>query len=326
MIQQLFIALLLLLAIIFFIIAYKYIRIIRVKVPKNPHITIIGTLSENINTDVNIAQSIPRIIWTYWHELPAPKMVELCQKNWRQYASNHEIRLINKATIGKWITPEKIPEYFHTLPAYRQADWLRLQLLAQYGGIWVDASIIMTQDLDWVHKIQLQEKTEYVGFYIHLYTNRLNKPIIENWFMAAVAGSNFIIDLAHEFNHAITLGERAYLDEINRKGRFEQVVQLLAPQRIQEYLIMHVAASVLLDREQKPYRLALFRAEDTAFAFHALLKWSKRSLQWKLALTPCPKQLPFIIKLRGGERNRAEKFIAKGWYYKGSLLAKFLNP
>jgi hypothetical protein len=88
---------------------------------------------------------------------------------------------------------------------------------------------------------------------------------------------------------------------------------------------MHVAASALLENHAEKYRLALFCAEDTAFAFHSALNWSKRTLYFKLALTPCPDQLPFIIKLRGGERNSAEAQVAQGLYYRGSLLAKFLK-
>jgi len=314
-------AILLVLLFVAIIVTYKFIAITRVKIPEAPHKIITGI--KNVNS--SDAHAIPRIIWSYWHELPLPNFVTLCHNNWQQHAPDHEIRILNKNTIGEWISADKIPDYFYALPPYRQADWLRLQLLATYGGIWVDASIIMTRNLNWLHEIQQQENSEYVGFYINLYTNRPDKPIIENWFMAATMGSCFIRDLALEFNRAIQLGESVYLKEIIEKGKFTDIIQLIAPAKMQQYLIMHVAASVLLDKDNGRYRLALFRAEDTAFVFHSLLHWSKRTLHFKLTLTPCPKKLPFFIKLRGGERERAERYLAKGWYYRGSLLAKFLK-
>lgn len=302
-------------------IVYKFIIIARVRIPETPHLTVVGS---NIET-YSSAQKIPSIIWTYWHELPAPPLVELCQDNWRRMAPDHEIRALNKSNFLNWISADAIPDYFYHLPPYRQADWLRLQLLAEYGGVWIDASIILTQNLQWICTAQEQYKSEYVGFYIQLFTKYPTKPIIENWFMAAVPNSAFIKDLAQEFNRAIAMGEAAYLAELTQQGRFDDTIQLIAPKKLHTYLIMHVAASALLDKDIEKYRLALFRAEDTAFAFHTLLHWSKRTLHFKLALTPCPQKLSYIIKLRGGERDRIGKYLAKGLYYRGSLLAKFLN-
>ena len=319
--MSLLIALFLLVSIaIALFIAFNLIIVIRAEIPETPR-TIVTGKKCSLATEI----SIPRIIWTYWHELPLPYIVGQCQKNWHQYAPDHAIRVINKNNIDEWIKLDTIPEYFHRLPPYRQADWLRLQLLAQYGGVWIDASIILTRNLNWVHEILRLEDCEYVGFYIDRFTNRSDKPIVENWFMASIAKSKFITDLALEFNHAIEHGERSYLKAIADNGKLADIVQLIAPAKMQEYLIMHVAASVLLDRNVEGYKLALLRAEDTAFGFHSRLRWSKKLLHIKLALVPCPKKLSFIIKLRGGERNRIERYLTRGWYYRGSLLAKFLS-
>lgn len=302
-------------------IVYKFIVVSRVKIPRAPQLSLVG----NTSSTNNETGPIPAIIWSYWHELPAPELVQRCQHNWQRMAPNHDIRILHKHNVRDWISQSTIPAYFHHLPAYRQADWLRLQLLAEHGGIWIDASIILTQSLAWVHSTQQQHRSEYVGFFIQQFTQHPGKPIIENWFMAAIPNSVFIKDLAQEFNRALAMGETAYLTEITQQGRFDNIVQLIAPKKLHTYLIMHVAASALLEQAVEKYRLALFRAEDTAFAFHTRLNWSKRTLHFKLALTPCPKDLPVIIKLRGGERDQIGKYLAKGLYYRGSLLAKLLD-
>jgi hypothetical protein len=33
-----------------------------------------------------------------------------------------------------------------------------------------------------------------------------------------------------------------------------------------------------------------------------------------------------LIKLRGGDRRVVEQGLARGWLYRGSLLAKYLRP
>lgn len=302
-------------------IAYKFIVITRVKIPETPNLTLVGS---NV-TLPDSTQKIPSIIWSYWHEPPAPALVAHCQDNWQRMAPDHEIRMLDKNNFLTWITADTIPDYFYRLPPYRQADWLRIQLLAEYGGIWIDASTILTQNLQWAHTTQEQCRSEYVGFYMQKFTSRPTKPIIENWFMAATPKSEFVKNLALELDHAIAIGETAYLAELSQQGKFEDVIQLITPKSLHSYLIMHVAASALLDKNSDNYRLALFCAEDTAFAFQTRFKWSKRTLHFKLALTPCPKNLPAVIKLRGPERDRIGGYLAKGLYYRGSVLAKFLN-
>ena len=269
--------------------------------------------------------AIPKIIWSYWHQTPVPGFVALCQANWTRFAPDHEVRMLSRDSIQTWLASAELNSQFDALPPYRQADWLRLQLLAQHGGLWIDASTILTQSLAWVHQQQQAQQVEYIGFYIDRFTQKPEQPIVENWFMAAVPGSAFVTDLAREFNHALQLGETPYLAELQAQGLLEQVSQGLGP-KDRQYLIMHVAAAVVLDRAAARYRLFLSRAEDTAFAFHTALRWRKRHLYARMGLTPCPRQLPMLIKLRGGDRRVVEQGLARGWLYRGSLLAKYLRP
>jgi hypothetical protein len=298
--------------------ALEYRKIAHAEIPMVPRKIVTGIEGSSTQSQ------IPRIIWTYWHELPQPGLVTLCQNNWQRYAPDHELRVLHKDTLLDWVPSGSIPHFFNELPAHRQADWLRLQLLSLYGGIWIDASIILTQNLNWVHSAQQEDNSEYAGFYIDFFTNRHQQPIVENWFMAAVAGSSFIRDLLLEFNRALSVGEEAYLEEVKGSGRSEQILQLLTP-KMQRYLIMHVAASVVLDRSVEKYRLSLYRAEDTALAFHYLLGWRMNKLQVKLALMRCPKNLSFFVKLRGGERTRIDYYVSRGLYCRGSLVDKFLK-
>lgn len=300
------------------IVAFKYWQISVVKITSEPSTVVVGTQLSSV-------PAIPKIIWAYWHDKMTPDLVQRCQKNWQTFASDHEIRLLHKDNFMEWIpATHAMPDYIEALPPFRQADWMRLQLLAIYGGFWIDATIILTKPLDWLHELQQKSRSEYLGFYINLFTNRPTQPIVENWFMAATKSCIFIEDLLQEFKHSMQLGEIAYLNEIRASGRFEQVVQTLDPIS-QEYLIMHVAAAKLLDANVNKYSLALVRAEDSAFAFHHALHWSKRKLHIKLALTPKPKVIPPLIKLRGNDRRRIEKYLAQGWYLSGSLLGKLLN-
>jgi len=298
---------------------WEIVQIICARVPAFPHIVHLGRTHQPGHT----APPIPKIIWTYWHALPEPEFIQQCFANWRRFAPGHELRVLHKDSIHNWLDTTTITDPFEQLPPFRQADWLRLQLLAKHGGIWIDASTLLTRNLDWVHALQAEKGSEYVGFYIDRFTTRTDQPIVENWFMAAIPRSRFIETLAYEFEQALTMGEAQYLEKLQACGKLTQVVQGLGP-KDQLYLIMHVAAAVILDRAQDSYKLSLIRAEDSALGFHAALQWRKRHLYARLALSPAPQNLPWIIKLRGGDRRIFERGLARGWLNPQSVVAKLL--
>lgn len=300
--------------------AWEIVQIFRARVPAFPRILHVGL---TVLAD-DLAPTIPKIIWTYWHTVPEPHFIRQCLGNWRHFAPDHEVRSIHQGNIAEWLGADSITDFFTQLPPFRQADWLRLQLLSKHGGIWIDASTLLTQSLDWVHTLQAERGSEYIGFYIDRFTTRPDQPIVENWFMAACPESPFILALAQEFDRAIHQGEAYYLASLGECGCLETVVQGLGL-KDQLYLIMHVAAAVVLNRDPEAYKLALIRAEDSALGFHAALKWRKRHLYARLAMTPAPARLPCIIKLRGGDRRIFERGLQRGWLLKSSALAKLIQ-
>lgn len=293
-------------------------RVLRAQAPRQVRQQLIGAQAAPVTA------AIPKILWTYWQDDAPPQLIQACLANWRRHAPDHQLHVLSRASLAAWFPAELLGAQFDALPAYRQADWLRVQLLARHGGIWMDASTLLCESLDWVHKTQQAQRAEYVGFYIARYSTRAELPLVENWFMAAVPGSAFVQDWAHALDRALRLGAEALLDELRAQGRFEQVVQDLTPD-FQRYLLMHVAAAELLDRAPERYRLALLRAEDSAYALHAALGWRKRHLYARLALTPCPARLPALIKLRGPDRRVVEQGLARRGPTRGSALARLLN-
>lgn len=267
--------------------------------------------------------TLPRIIWTYWQTAPAPEFIQACIANWRQFAPDHEVRLLDRSSIESWLPSLRAD--FDSLPAYRQADWLRVQLLARHGGIWMDASMLLSRDLGWLHDTQRRRGADYVGFYIDRYSTRPTLPIIENWMMASVPGGHFVSALAAAFDQALDEGAEALLQRLRSEGRHAQVVQALT-EDFQRYLLMHVAASELLDRSPQLARLVLLRAEDGPFAWHAGVGWRKRHVFARLALAPCPRMLPAVLKLRGGDRTVVERNWRRGWVSPFSALRHLLAP
>ena len=291
--------------------------ILRAGAPAHPSATRLGA-------PVGVERAaIPRVIWTYWDTLPPPALVARCLQAWQRYAPDHEIRLVERACVSRWLPPGADLAPLASLPAYRQADWLRLQLLIHHGGIWIDGSTLLTTNLDWVHSLHEQIGAGVVGFYIDRYTRDERFPIIENWFLATPAHDPFIMAWAAELDSALALGEQGYLDGLRRAGELDALAQGI-PEDMRAYLIMHLAAARVRQRSPERFRLILQRAEDVAFAFHAPLRWRKRHLYARLALTPAPRRRPSLVKLRSGDRSVMEQGLARGWVWRRSLLAELL--
>jgi hypothetical protein len=294
----------------------EWITVLRARVPTQTRVAVVGE-------DAPLcSEEIPRIIWTYWQETPKPAFVQACLDNWRRFAPDHELRLLDRRSVAGWLPDVRAD--FDDLPAYRQADWLRIQLLARHGGVWMDASMLLSRDLGWLHETRKRRAADYVGFFIDRYTTRPELPVIENWLMASVPGGRFATALATAFDRALDEGAEALLQRLRDEGRHARVVQGLNDE-LQRYLLMHVATADLLDREPRLARLVLLRAEDGPLAWHAGVGWRKRHLYARLALTNCPRIMPAVLKLRGGDRAVVERHWLRGRYLAISALAQLVD-
>lgn len=249
---------------------------------------------------------IPRIIWTYWQPAPAPAFIQACLANWRRFAPDHDVRLLSRDDIAQWLPTLRTD--FDTLPASRQADWLRSQLLARHGGVWMDAGMLMSRDLGWLHETRRRRAADYVGFYLDRDTTRPQLPIVERFMMASVAHGPFITALASAFDRALNDGAPELLRRLRDEGRDERVLQALP----QQFPLMQAVAGDLLDRDPQLARLVLLRAEDGPLAWHVGVGWRARRLHARLALLPCPRVMPAVLKLHRGERVIAERNWRRG--------------
>ena len=88
-----------------------------------------------------------RIIWQYWAQGydNVPEVVSRCLKSVERYASDYIIIRLTDNNLSDYID---FPEFINKKrPFYSKAhfsDILRLMLLKAYGGIWMDATILLT--------------------------------------------------------------------------------------------------------------------------------------------------------------------------------------
>lgn len=91
-------------------------------------------------------------IWYCWMqgEAALPLIPKLCLDSLRKYAHGHEVVFLDESNYRQYVS---IPE--HIIQLYQEgrlkrahfADIMRVELLAQQGGLWMDATLLLTRDL-----------------------------------------------------------------------------------------------------------------------------------------------------------------------------------
>lgn len=91
-----------------------------------------------------------KIIWQYWATgfEDVPSVVRECLQSIEKYASEFQIVRLTDETVDDYLDiPAFLQEKRATMSAAHFADVLRLMLLRTYGGIWMDATILLTQPI-----------------------------------------------------------------------------------------------------------------------------------------------------------------------------------
>jgi hypothetical protein len=252
------------------------------------------------------ATAIPRRIWSYWNAQKADTVVDQCIANWHTQCPDYEIHVLNEANLSRHVPPAHLPEGFARLHPTKQSDWLRLYLVRHHGGYWLDATTLLTRPLDWMDAARRAQGAQFTGFFLEGFTHDARYPVVESWAFGAPAQSPFVAAWQEEFHRALVeQGTAAYLQALQAEPGAAQLLQGIHDPH---YLLIHVAAQRVL-RRGNAFRLALFKAEDTAFFHQRAVGWKWYLLYPRLCLARAQAPTAPLIKLRGGERRHFAELL-----------------
>ena len=137
----------------------------------------------------------PNYIWLYWENksgsVEPPKYIQLCHDTVRKHCgSNFVINILNEKTIHNYVADLRTD--VETLNIPQKADYYRLKLLYEYGGIWLDSDIIVMKNLTPIIN-KLNNKHDFVGFGCHFRKcEHSGHPKPANWVMASKPHTEFM--------------------------------------------------------------------------------------------------------------------------------------
>lgn len=93
-------------------------------------------------------------IFVFWYQgidVNVPDVVRICINSIKQNANGREVVIVTKDNMKKWAN---IPEYIYrqvetgAITITHLSDILRICLLYQHGGYWIDATVFLTEPID----------------------------------------------------------------------------------------------------------------------------------------------------------------------------------
>jgi hypothetical protein len=183
---------------------------------------------------------IPKQIWTYWNSDELTPVVHKCINTWKKYNPDYRINIITPSNLANYLDFDVKNVKFNDSAA-RESDIIRLNVLAKYGGVWCDASILMTRPFDF----KTNSDHEFVGYYIEHYTRKPKWPCIEGWFFATVPNGRFISAWRDAFmgiSKFDSIGD--WLSDLRMRGVDFQKT----PEYMQNYLAINLAAQEALQQ------------------------------------------------------------------------------
>ena len=151
------------------------------------------------NDSLNQASGIPNVVWSFWAQGTdhLPPVIQVCIDSWRQNAGVERIYVLDPISVYRFLDRIDLPLTFSSLTPQMQSDAVRLAVLAKYGGIWLDASTLVTKTLmPWVEKVSKGK-----GLFLFQNPPRgRGGRLFEIGFLAVCSGNEFFETWSREFN------------------------------------------------------------------------------------------------------------------------------
>ena len=250
------------------------------------------------------SQEIPKTIWTYWDSEELPDFVSKCIDKWRRLHPDWSIIVLNPKNLKDYLPETDIFKLKFADTKPRQSDFVRLHILAKYGGVWADASVVPTRSWDWVIDEQKKKGSDFIGYYRQGATTKSEYPVIESWFFACPKGSNFVSKLRDEMMTMNSLENEADYKE-HVKSRGVDIQNIPQPDYLNIYLSAQAVMQTQMTRDEIRNKIQVYPAEDGPFKHSVTNDW-KPAESVKSLCTLETTEMPEMIKIYGLERKAME--------------------
>ncbi len=227
---------------------------------------------DNHSNNPNNEYILPKKVYAYWDNLGSNPIIQAHLDGWKNaLPEDWEVIILNKVNVKDYVGNDFMTRY-GKLDATRFADFLRLELLSRFGGVWMDGSVVMINAsfLEEYHQKMMSDHYDACMYELDLRTLDKKYPYLENWFIMAPKGSPLINDMYKEFDKSFQMGFLKYKTDILIPSGVELEKTLGYGQRT--YLMQHAIIHYLLHQGKK-YNILINDAKESMFRIHCDTEW-----------------------------------------------------
>ena len=247
----------------------------------------------------------PKILWTHWDSRESmTKLVELNLAHTRSVLApaGWDVRFLTNADFLR-LCPYPSHGFF-AQDATHKADYIRLWLVREFGGLWADASVIFNDGaaLNDFYDKAVAEQAEFAGFACGKRWKEgefsAKNMGIENFCFMAPINSPLIKEWLLEYTDAMDLGFNAY------RGLVRQLGVVMPYWHLRTYFAAYQALQTTLAlrrRRGDMPRLFLLHVEDSMYKIGSNCGLVSPLCVWREFRSHLNRSLPFI-KLHSANR------------------------
>ncbi len=267
-----------------------------------------------INSKERSFNDFNKTIWMYWDGTTIPLLVQKCIDRIKLMNGGFEIILLNDKNINEYLPDLKFEVL--DIPIANKTDVMRLELLYKYGGIWMDATIIVFENLDWVFSVLEQSVYDCIAFRREKSTIYSKYPVIESWFLCCPPKSPFIKAWLDELKPICQLGSGKYFEKIKQRSDYTEIVQNIERP---EYLLVYLAQQIAMQK-YNDFNVFLLSSEKTAFFYQEACNWDIRKMYVELMFKKVHGDTPLMIKLISGNSADVDYCYRNDFINKDSIV------
>lgn len=228
-------------------------------------------------------------IWICWLQGidDAPIIVKKCIESVKKYNKNKNVHLITEKNLSEYIS---IPEYIMNkwkkgiITNTHMSDIIRITLLTDYGGLWIDATTLLTGNIpSYIFNGEL---------FMYQFKERSDTSVLCNSWIIYASKNNRII-----------MTVRNLLYEYWKKEN-----------KLKEYFLLHFFITMAFEKFQEDYERMLYVTDDAAHTLAYNLKRKFNVLEWNeiINMTPIHKLSYKVDNIEDGMNTFYDYIINDG--------------
>lgn len=158
----------------------------------------------------NNTYCFPHRVWLYWEGF-IPEDIEEILNITKSSLLNFTCVFLMEKNISEFLNLEFFPKNYGELWFQGKADYVRVCLLRNFGGIWLDCSVIVNsgREMEWVFSEAVKSKCQFLSFSLGPHKHFLSMP-----FIAAPENSTFMKKFCADVEKTVSKGVSPSLKEM----------------------------------------------------------------------------------------------------------------